>query len=299
MKKIIYLVLALSLICSSAYANDIKINNVDGYYTISGNDKIKDSSNSNPSQFTGEKDSVKYAAIMTGVRGVGSNAFKYCTSLRDVVIPSSVTYIGSQAFAGCSWLSSVVIPYGVTRIDNYAFIDCKNLKSVYIPDSVTIIGESAFYGCDNLTIYSGESACVDAYVKTDKINVVKFSGDQNQIIDVLSDVKIMINGTELEQKYPVIMKNQMTLIPLRTIFEAVGCEVSWDDAAKTANASKDGVTLGFKTNSDEVIAQGGVEKLATPTALICDNTMVHIRAVEKFGMNVEWNGETKTISITY
>ena len=112
---------------------------------------------------------------------------------------------------------------------------------------------------------------------------------------------ILSQLAELEIIYPnpVIMKNQMTLIPLRTIFEAVGCAVSWDDTTKTANASKNGVTLGFKTNSDEVITQGGVEKLATPTALICDNTMVHIRAVEKFGMNVEWNGETKTISITY
>jgi len=278
---------------------EVKTNNINGYYTFSGNDKIKDYSNSNPSPFTEEKDSVNYAAIMTGIRGIGNNAFKYCTSLRDVVIPSSVTYIGSQAFAGCSWLSSVVIPYGVTRIDNYAFIDCKNLKTVYLPDSVTIIGESAFYGCDNLTVYAGSDSCVNTYAETDKIKVVHTDNEQNSIIDVLDTVKIVINGTELEQKYPVIMKNQMTLIPLRTIFEAVGCTVTWDDATKTAYASKNGISLGFKTNSSEIVSQTGVQYLDTPTALICDNTMVHIRAVEKFGINVEWNGETKTILISY
>ena len=77
----------------------------------------------------------------------------------DVVIPSTVrnndtlyyvTSIGNEAFRGCSGLTSVTIPTGVTSIGDSAFEDCSGLTSVTIPNSVTSIGESAFSGCSSL-----------------------------------------------------------------------------------------------------------------------------------------------------
>lgn len=300
MKKIISILLALNILGAYASAAEkVSAVNKDGYVTLTGSDNLKDYSNKTPSPFTEDSENVNFVMAMTGITGIGNNAFTYCTALGDAVLPSTVRYIGSQAFAGCTSLTSVIIPYGVTQIRNYAFTDCKNLRSVYIPDTVTIIGESAFYGCDNLTIYAGEGSCARTYAQSEGIPIEYVSGEQNQIIDVLNNVKIIINGSELSLKYPVVMKNNMTMIPLRTIFEAVGCVVTWNSAEQTAYAVKNGESLGFRIGSAEVISGAGTEWLATPSALICGNTMVHIRAVEKLGMNVSWDGSQQTITITY
>lgn len=299
-KKIICILLTLSALTMHMTAGAAtEATNMDGYIVLSGDGKIKNFTNAIKSPFTEDYINVSYMASMSGITAIGNNAFKGCSMLRDIVLPSTVHTIGSQAFADCISITKVVIPYGVTNIMNYAFAGCSSLQEVYIPDSVTMIGESAFYGCNNLTIYASESSCAKKYCADENINFQPPGKAHNIISDVLGDVKIIINGNELSYKYPVVMRNSSTLIPLRSIFEATGCKVTWDDSTKTAYASKNGITVGLKTESDIAVVNGQEKKLATSTTLMCDNTMVHIRAVEHLGMNVDWDGDTRTITITY
>lgn len=299
LKKFISICLcsAISLFSVTAFA-EIDASNIDGYLTLSGQGVIGNYSNSSPSPFTEDFKNINYAVITSGITNISNNVLKNCFDLRDVIIPSSVKEIGWQAFAGCMSLSRVIIPYGVTHIKNYAFIDCKSLKEVYIPDTVQVIGESAFYGCDNLTVYANSSIAAKTYCQTDNVKLV-YTDKVNNIIDAYRDIKIFINGTELKYSNPVIMKNYSTLIPLRVIFEAVGCEVGWDDSTKTALITKGNTVLTIPTETSTIYINGHPQTLATDTTLMCDSTMIHIRAVEHLGMNVDWNQDTKTISITY
>ena len=92
------------------------------------------------------------------VTSIGSNAFKLCTSLTSVTIPTSVTTIGDYSFADCYSLTNVTIPTSVTSIGDYVFADCTSLARVTIPPGVTRVGNYAFYYCTsltNLTIPSG------------------------------------------------------------------------------------------------------------------------------------------------
>lgn len=119
---------------------------------------------------------------------IGENAFRDCTGLTSITIPSSISSIYGNAFSGCSALTKVnitdvarwcnitfnnyasnplyyarhlyldnveitdlVIPSTVTAIKNYAFYYCQGLTSVTIPNSVRTIGDRAFCGCINLT----------------------------------------------------------------------------------------------------------------------------------------------------
>ena len=97
--------------------------------------------------------SLSEIIIPSSVTSIGDSAFSYCRSLSEIVIPSSVTSIGDGAFYDCDSLSEIVIPSSVTSIGDNAFSWCYSLSEIVIPSSVTSIGDSAFYDCkfpDNL-----------------------------------------------------------------------------------------------------------------------------------------------------
>ena len=72
------------------------------------------------------------------------SAFKNCTALTSVVIPSSVKAIGPYAFSGCTKLESVALHDTVRYIGHEAFFDCFMLTDITLPKSITYIGSNAF-----------------------------------------------------------------------------------------------------------------------------------------------------------
>lgn len=73
---------------------------------------------------------VLTSVTMKSVISIGEAAFRGCTSLSGVNIPSTVTEIGEGAFSGCMSLTSINIPSNVTEIGNRAFADCSKLETV-------------------------------------------------------------------------------------------------------------------------------------------------------------------------
>ena len=82
---------------------------------------------------------------------IGAYAFRSCSGLTSLTLPSGVTSIGQYAFSGCSGLTSLTLPSGVTSIGKGAFEDCSGLTSLTLPSGVTSIGDFAFWGCSGLT----------------------------------------------------------------------------------------------------------------------------------------------------
>lgn len=82
---------------------------------------------------------------------ISNNAFRNCTNLRNVDIPSSVTYLGATAFEGCTSLETCYLDN--SQIDNLhasTFWGCSALTTVTLPSTQTYIGESAFHNCGSL-----------------------------------------------------------------------------------------------------------------------------------------------------
>ena len=115
-------------------------------------------------------------------------------------------------------------------------------------------------------------------------------------------VTVVLDGQTLQfpTQDPVI-KNDSTLVPMRTIFEALNAEVEWVDEngvqqiiAKTADK-----TITMTINSKEFYVNGEKQpELIEPAQLMNDKTMVPLRAVsESLDCTVEWDQETKTVII--
>ena len=121
-------------------------------------------------------------SVKEGTRIICDEAFWWCESLPDIVIPTSVTSIGDRAFFSCFSLKYISIPKSVIGLNGNPFaewngkLEClspnfvyeddvlfnkdksriisfrnRNIKSYVIPSSVTSIGDSVFFYCDSLS----------------------------------------------------------------------------------------------------------------------------------------------------
>lgn len=104
-------------------------------------------------------DCIKSVELPSGLTGIGSCAFFFCSGLTAVDIPVGVTSIGNNAFHGCSGLTAIDIPEGVTSIGHQAFSGCSSLKSLTLPGSLQDTGFRMFPdGLTDIT-YRGTIAC--------------------------------------------------------------------------------------------------------------------------------------------
>ena len=96
---------------------------------------------------------------LTGIRGVGPEAFRGCSGLTSVKIGGTVARIGADAFYDCTGLVSVTILDPIADIGTSAFQGCNSMTSVTMPNSLTSIGIQAFCNCSELTSVTMKSDC--------------------------------------------------------------------------------------------------------------------------------------------
>lgn len=72
-----------------------------------------------------EFDNVKYTVI-----AIDKQAFYFCNSLKNIVIPKTIKSIGISAFSSCDYLTKIELPSSLASIGNYAFKYCDRLEAV-------------------------------------------------------------------------------------------------------------------------------------------------------------------------
>ena len=101
------------------------------------------------SVFRGCKELVKIQ-LDKGLQVIGPHAFRDCTALRSVIVPSTVTKLGLCAFSRCHSLTHAQLFEGLKCIKEGAFEGCTALRSVTLPSTVTKLGMGSFYHCSSL-----------------------------------------------------------------------------------------------------------------------------------------------------
>ena len=115
-------------------------------------------------------------------------------------------------------------------------------------------------------------------------------------------LSVEINGSKVDTDS--IVMNDRTLVPVRTISEALNCDIAWDGDTKGVNIYKNNriYTMWLEHNTAFKLSPTSLEgfyDLDTPPIIINDRTMLPLRAIgELLGAEVGWNDETKTASLT-
>ena len=253
---------------------------------------------------------------------------------KDTNIIYAGTYMGiyKSADGGASWsYLTGLSEYSTEFIVNSLAIDPTNTQVIYAgtyKDGGEEVG-GVFKSTDGgtswsnigLTGYTVQSIVIDPkdtstiYAVADKVS---FSSNDNGIFKLASEVEsktvivlrigkstFTVNGISNTLDSPPVIKNSRTLLPIRAIIESLGGTVGWDSNEKkvTVILGSTTIELWIGKNTAKV---NGVNTLIDATnskvvpEIINSRTMLPLRFVtENLGCDVQWNGTTKTITITY
>ena len=234
--------------------------------------------------------SVQLPATVTTL---GMEAFYGCTSLKNIILPISLKEVGNHAFSECTSLEEVILPYGTEDVDA-AFERCTSLKGVYIPDTVAYLSLGILDGSPNAIIYctAGSEAA-----KVCQENTISYLTDNS----VNTMVNVLYNGKRISfDKYgknPEIIDGR-TLVPLRSIFEAMNATVDWDGTTNTITSTRGNISIQIRIGASEMYKNGVSLPVDVPAQLIDDTTMVPVRFIaEAFDAGVGWDGNGNVVLI--
>ena len=120
-----------------------------------------------------------------------------------------------------------------------------------------------------------------------------------------SDIKVLLNGTQLSFDVPPQIIQGRTMVPVRKIFEAQGAYVDWVKEKNLVVASNKTDIITMKVGemsfsvTNAVTNQTQFFNLDVPAQIINGRTLVPARAIsEALGKNVDWDNESRTVLIT-
>ena len=120
-----------------------------------------------------------------------------------------------------------------------------------------------------------------------------------------SDIKVNIDNTNIIFDVPPIIQNNRTLVPMRKIFEELGCEIEWLAESKTVIATQNSKIIALQIDKSKIISTDietgitDITEIDTAPIIYNNRTLVPVRVIsESLGYAVEWNSEEQTVIIT-
>lgn len=100
---------------------------------------------------------------------------------------------------------------------------------------------------------------------------------------------------------PTIINNR-TMVPMRKIFEVLGCTIDWNGETRTVTAVKDDTIIVLQINNDKAtLKTGDVEEVITLDSvpvILNNRTMVPVRFIaESLNKQVGWDKDSRTVII--
>ena len=128
------------------------------------------------------------------------------------------------------------------------------------------------------------------------INIYTYADDE---------ITVLVNNTPVVSEQKPVMLNGNVYVPLRPVAEAMGCEVTWIQAAKTANIKNLTTIVSFQVDNTKITKlersdenKSSIQEINAAPKNINGSVYLPLRAMaESFGAKVGWDQSTKTAMI--
>lgn len=117
-------------------------------------------------------------------------------------------------------------------------------------------------------------------------------------INASSNIKVLLDGQELEFDVPPQIIEGRTLLPLRVIFENLGLTVGWNNETRVITGTNENTEIILTLDRADAKVNGISKTLDVPAKAINGRTLVPVRFIaESLNMVVDWVQDTKTVII--
>ncbi|MDY0235347.1 MAG: copper amine oxidase N-terminal domain-containing protein [Gudongella sp.] len=114
-----------------------------------------------------------------------------------------------------------------------------------------------------------------------------------------SEIRVILEGDQLEFDVAPQIVNGRVLVPMRKIFESFGLTVTWNDSLRSARGRNEAMDITFVIDSNKAVLNGLAYDLDVPAQIIGGSTLVPLRFLsERMDYNVVWNGESQLILLS-
>lgn len=113
------------------------------------------------------------------------------------------------------------------------------------------------------------------------------------------EITMMVDGEVFtDPNMPAVSIDGRTMLPMRGISEELGCEVTWNEAARQVYAVSDTHTVVFQIDSTTGYKNGEAFTMDVAPMIINDRTMLPVRALaDALDLEVTWDDPTRTVYI--
>ena len=118
-----------------------------------------------------------------------------------------------------------------------------------------------------------------------------------------NEISVTLNGEKIEFDQPPVIIDDRTLVPLRAICEAMGCNVKWNPDTQLIEESNADAMVLLTVGSKNYLYQGYRQSYETtdvaPT-IMNGRTLIPARLIsENFGAIVDWDANERCVKISY
>ncbi len=108
-----------------------------------------------------------------------------------------------------------------------------------------------------------------------------------------------VDGKKVNFQTKPIILNHTTMVPMKTFFQALGCDVKWINDTQEVIAYKNNMFIKLQINNALAYKNGKPEILDEAPIIKNDQTLVPANFIANtFDMNIQYEPETKTMNIT-
>ena len=185
--------------------------------------------------------------VPSNIRAIRENAFEGCTSLRRVFCSDGLEDVSQEAFLGCTDLMQITLPDSVTNISVRAFKDCESLTNIRLPLGLTTLDCDSFQNCSSLTeLYIHEGI---------KVISKGFSG-----CDSLTSITVAENNPTYKSEQNCIIRKRDNAL------------ISYHDKGVIPDCVKSISAMAFyHSNLTEIVIPGNVETIYSNAFDFCEN----------------------------
>jgi hypothetical protein len=263
--------------------------------------------------FTPNSGYIVKSVLVDGISAGRSNSYTFQRVNRNHVI--SVSFMSIALYQEPFVLQNVNVKYVIATLSSKGGTVSPSGKVEISPgrtQKFKFTPESG-YRVKNVFVDGASVGAIDSYAFSSMSNdhsliVVFVSSKSVEIKLKFDDPFFEVNGVRKqidEQGTKPVIKNARALVPIRAIIESLGGTVSWDSSEKRVTITLGGTTIELWIGKS-VAKVNGVDTPIDSTnskvvpEIINSRTMLPLRfAAENLGCDVQWDGTTKTITVTY